>query len=670
MDRYQRLVWLDRAIILALALALFLPFLGAFGLWDPWETHYGEVGRQLTERNDWISTWWGSHWKNGQGGVEGKFFYSKPILLMWLMALGLEVFGFSEWGIRLGISIIGIVGVVSAYSMGEKVWGRRAGYLFALVLATSPFFAFLTRQAQTDMPFVGNMTIGMCFYAMAMFGRDREKPATKLLQGLTFGFIALITIPQFILILTGLMSWRAQHGPVGAFFLWGPTQAVIYVAILVAVIVTTVRGRPTQRQLHLFAFYAFIGLATLAKGLLGFLLPGAIIFFHILLTGQWRALARVELLRGAGVFIAVAFPWYVAMLVRHGNAYYQRFFIHDHFKRLATGVHQIDSGSFEHYIKWLGFGLWPWIGLIPAALLSILGRKQHEQDDPRQRAALLFCLWAIFTFTLFTLSSTKFHHYIFPAVPACCFLVGVLLYDMTSRDAVRARIGWVFGLAAFGLIALLGWDLFDDPQHLKNLFTYKYDRKWDAAWTTDFRVFIGIAVAVGTIGSTMLAARLRAVRLTGIGITALGAVLLTAWGLWVYMPTISSTWSQKGVWDRYYELCTRTPGPPGHDAKKRYCEEQSLSYKLNWRGETYYTQNEVIPIREDHEFNHFLSQNGDRPFFAIMEMSRYRGEFQRKLPAKWKNKSCLIETGNIKFAFTKVPCAKDDPARAAPNADP
>ncbi len=667
MDRYEKLVWLDRAIVCALAALLFLPMLGAFGLWDPWETHYGEVGRQLTERNDWISTWWGSHWKNGQGGVEGKFFFSKPILLMWLMALGLEVFGFSEIGIRLGITIIAIVGVVSAYSMGERIWGRRAGWLFALVLATSPFFALLSRQAQTDMPFVGNMTIGMCFYAMAMFGRDRDRPAGKLLIGLTLGFIALITLPQIVLITKGLMTWRAYAGgDVGAFFLYGPTQGALYLLILAAVVFTTLRGRPTQSQLHLYTFYAFIGLATLAKGLLGFLLPGAIIFFHIALTGQWRSLLRVELVRGLGIFIAVAFPWYVAMLVRHGNAYFQRFFVHDHFKRLATGVHQIDSGSFEHYIKWLGFGLWPWVGLVPAAALSVLSSDQRKSTDPRQRAALFFCLWAIFTFTLFTLSSTKFHHYIFPAVPACCFLVGVLLYDMTSANAARGRIGWIFGLAAFGLVVLLGWDIFDDPQHLKNLFTYKYDRKWDAQWTTDFRLVIGAAVAVASIGAAFLAARTRALRIAGISITAVGAILLTAWGLWVYMPTISSTWSQKGVWDRYYDLCTRTAGPPDHDDKKRYCEEQSLSYKLNWRGETYYTQNEVLPIREDHEFTHFLNQNGDRPFFAIMEMSRYRGEFQRNLPAKWKNKSCLIETGNIKFAFTKVPCGPDDPARSAP----
>ncbi|RKG63633.1 dolichyl-phosphate-mannose--protein mannosyltransferase, partial [Corallococcus exercitus] len=32
------------------AALLFVPYLGAVGLWDPWETHYGEVGRQMIQR--------------------------------------------------------------------------------------------------------------------------------------------------------------------------------------------------------------------------------------------------------------------------------------------------------------------------------------------------------------------------------------------------------------------------------------------------------------------------------------------------------------------------------------------------------------------------------------------------------------------------------------------
>ena len=36
--------------IALLAALLYIPYLGAVGLWDPWETHYGEVGREMIQR--------------------------------------------------------------------------------------------------------------------------------------------------------------------------------------------------------------------------------------------------------------------------------------------------------------------------------------------------------------------------------------------------------------------------------------------------------------------------------------------------------------------------------------------------------------------------------------------------------------------------------------------
>lgn len=653
---------MDRLIVLLIASFILLPFLGSFGLWDPWETHYGEVGRQLTERNDWISSWWGSHWENGQGAKEGRHFFSKPIFLMWLMAMGLEVFGFSEWGIRLGVAFIAIGAVVMAFSMGERVWNRAVGFTMAGVLLTTPFFAFLSRQAQTDMPFVGNMTIGLCFFIMATFGRDRLRKVKPWEMWAMLGFLLLVSVPQIVLITRGLMAMRTDQYGLYAYILWGPSLAVIYSGLLLAVVLTTWRraATVTQRQLHYYGFYIFIALATLSKGLLGFLLPGAFIFFTLALTGEWRRIKEMELPRGIAIFIACGFPWYVAMLVIHGYPYFDRFFIHDHFKRLATGVHQIDSGSFEHYVKWLGFGLWPWIGFLPAALLRLFMGHHLGMRDDRQKATLMLTLWAVFTFTLFTLSSTKFHHYIFPAVPACAFLIALTLHDLLSTGRAR-RIAWILSFTIVGFIALIGWDIIADPQHLKNLFTYKYDRKWDSDWNADFQLKLGALTALATLGAITLAARARRARQAGVAMIATAATLMTIFCLWDYMPTISSTWSQKGVWDLYYERCNRTEGPPGHDSKKRYCHERALTYKLNWRGETYYTQNEVIPIRKDEEFKYFLEWNKGRPFYAIMEKSRY-ATFKSRLNAEFKGKSCELETRNIKFALIEVPCKPEGAA--------
>lgn len=735
--------WTDRFIVAAMTCLVLLPFLGSFGLWDPWETHYGEVGRQIIERNDWISTWWGSHWQDAGGAQEGSYFFSKPILLMWLMAMGLTVFGFSAFAIRIGVALVAVLGVVLVFEAGKQVWSRRAGFVMALVLTTSPFWFFLSRQAQTDMPFVGLMTAGLAFFMMGVFGRDRDEPADLFHYLLTFGWIAVVTIPQFTLILAGLSRWRGKTNSVmqvvaepplqgviiggvllglaafvGAFsifvghrvsgeegrkrrfkialaalgilwvpllallisilavssslphdllgwFSWGPTQAALYASLFgLAIYLSIARPIVERRRLHLLAFYVFIGLATLAKGLLGFLLPGAVLFFYILLTREWRLLKDVELLRGIPVFIAVTFPWYAAMLVRHSAGFWNRFFIHDHFKRFASGVHQLDTGSFEHFAKWLGYGLFPWAGFVPAALARFFSGKGLSEGDDQSRATLFLLLWAVIAFTLFTLSSTKFHHYIFPAVPPLAMLVGLALSDAFDRDVPSP---WPLYLLAIPIIGFLTWDIADEPQILKNLFTYKYDREWDdSGWDVLFRrSTIGLAIPM-VAGTALLLARNRLLKRVGVGLLVAASTAFTLFCLDVYMPKVSETWSQKGVWDYYYAKCTPTDGPPGVRVDKRYCEEPAIAFKLNWRGENFYTQNEVIPIRDDDDFTHFVNEIGDRTFYGIMEYGRYRGEFQRKLPARFKGKACIVYDENVKFLLAKVPCGPNDPERAEP----
>src|SRR4051812_10949678 len=77
----------------ALVLLVLIPFAGSYGAWDPWETHYGEVARQMLARNDFISTWWpGSPIDHPPRGE----FWSKPVLTFWLQGLSLKLFGL-EW---------------------------------------------------------------------------------------------------------------------------------------------------------------------------------------------------------------------------------------------------------------------------------------------------------------------------------------------------------------------------------------------------------------------------------------------------------------------------------------------------------------------------------------------------------------------------------------------
>jgi 4-amino-4-deoxy-L-arabinose transferase-like glycosyltransferase len=740
-----RSTWREKLCVAVLIGLVYLPMLGTAGLWDPWETHYGEVGRLIIERNDWISTWWGSMWPDAKGRTEGEPFFSKPILLMWMMALGIKVFGTGEWGIRIGVCLVSMLGVVTAYQMGRSVFSRRAGALMAAVLGLSPFYLMLGRQAQTDMPFVGLMSVGMMYFMMGVFGRDRHEPADRASYIVASLWTLLMTVPQAVLVLIGLSRWRggpssamralteptsrgvglgfvllglgaalmiaalwrgrdgsaealatrrklgraalgvvwgpflgillaavftgslkqASHNLYG-WFVWGPTQAAIYMSCVgLAAWWTATRPMLERRRIYLFMFYVFLGLATLAKGLLGFMLPGAILFFYILITREWRIMRQVELGKGILVFIAVAFPWYAAMLIRHTRGFWDRFFVHDHFKRLASGVHAVDEGSFEHFIRWLGYGLFPWSALVPAALARLVARPQAlaERDD-RSRATLMLLLWAAVAFTLFTLSSTKFHHYIFPVVPPLALLVGMALDDLL--DDAELPAAWPLWAVAPGLLLVIGWDVLENPQLFKNLFTYKYDRSWDSAiWDTDYRRAMAMMLTPGLIGMALLPMRNRAVRRGALMALIFSGTLMAYYLLNPYMGRLSETWSQKGHWDRYYALCT-TEGQPRESRYHPVCKEKIVAYILNWRGENFYSGNEAIPIRENEDFPHFLKQiQPGETFYVITEMARWRSQFQQALPANLKGQACVVYNRNGKFVLGKVPCAPDDPARVS-----
>jgi 4-amino-4-deoxy-L-arabinose transferase-like glycosyltransferase len=716
--------------MLVLLGALFLPNLGAFGLWDPWETHYGEVSRNMVESYDWISPYWGYRNKVGPQGVQGSYFYSKPILIFWGEALSIRVIGYSEWAIRLPMALFALLSCFFAYYGLSKLWGRGVGITGALVLATAPQFFFLARQAQTDMMFVGPLTIAMVFLMLGLFGpwEGRISPRRFWWKTLFFaGVFLLAAVPQMGLLITDLEVTKNTSTLPTLEAVWvtlvnsGIAHAVFYALLslifltiffwpLLKVKMRSSRLSEEQKDLMIrrgcfLVFLVMAGLATLGKGLLGFMLPGFILVVYILVTNQWRIVPAIGVGRSLLAFVAVALPWYGAMFVKHGNGFYTRFFIHDHFNRLGTGVHQIDSGTFEHFLKWLGIGMFPWVIFVPLALL-LAGRIRLSLKTRENQFHLFVFLWFVLSYTLFTIAKTKFHHYIFPALPPMAFLIGKALWEFASGPLTESRklAFRAIILVAMGLFVALSLNLKGDQQAFRNLFTYKYDRplptnlpldaqaptssdlgkdcategdcplgrtcdrtrtcagevsscatdadckegvlcqetgRCNTSWqqsrffqhTTDsvrwalttvalhYDNFLRIILVFGLCCLALFFfGPLRQVALVLLMVLAVGQ---TAWGLSHYLPSISPHWSQKYVFENYYDRCGEHLQHLEEEAYrplimssvgkalggerlfryfggsyKRVCPFNITSWLIVWRGETYYSYNELIPLEK------------------------------------------------------------------------
>src|SRR5882762_5123496 len=180
----------------AFALLLFVPWLGATGLWDPWEPHYGEVAREMISRGDYIHPWW-----------ESSYFFSKPALDLWLMAAGMLLANtngperwvgiYTEWFVRVPFAAITALGAILFFVAASRLVSRRAAAIATFALFTSPLVVMLARQAVPDPVFVGLLTASMSCLLIALFS-DEENPRGGWSIA-AFVFIGLATLSKGIL---------------------------------------------------------------------------------------------------------------------------------------------------------------------------------------------------------------------------------------------------------------------------------------------------------------------------------------------------------------------------------------------------------------------------------------------------------------------------------------
>lgn len=542
--------------VLAIGALLYFPAMGLQSLWDPWETHYGEVAREILARDDWVSLWW----------AQDGWFWSKPILNFWIQALAMASLGthyrademltgaggswtaHPEWVVRTPNVLMTLVAMYLLYKGVAKVFGRRAGLLGAIVLATVPDWFFLAHQTMTDMPFVAAMTGAMGLLLNGLNTPEEEPVRLHELNAfgrrwrlslwhLIFGVVLLCALPQILyLISRNVELVLGGDGPKGFRFHWDEfksgsaancglpgnqacaaqvpatipkiaganpvglwkslvryfggfepsLQGLVWSGVLGILLYVNWGERRARRLLYIGAWFC-AAIATMGKGPAGFALPMICAFAYVATKRRWTEILRLEILSGVLVILAVAIPWYLAMYMRHGSQFTDRLIFHDMVNRAFSHVHDTNEGDdtgIRFYIWQLGYALFPWTGLAPLGLLwgfrrsdSALarvwsqfhgvfdGKAGDAKSDAETQsgsavgdASVLLVMWFVFAFALFTFMGTKFHHYIFPAVPPVAMLIGVVLDDILgTKPLVKNGQGLLYAGGLLLSTALLAW---------------------------------------------------------------------------------------------------------------------------------------------------------------------------------------------------------------------
>jgi 4-amino-4-deoxy-L-arabinose transferase-like glycosyltransferase len=161
-----------------------------------------------------------------------------------------------------------------------------------------------------------------------------------------------------------------------------------------------------QRPSHarLLRVYLWLGLGFLTKGPVAVFFPFVVTLLYALSYGKPRHwLEAVFAPWGWLVFLLVAAPWYVAVYVDTGGAFFESFFLKHNLGRYGGVIHG-HAGFPGYYLVVLPLVVLPFTGW----LLRLIGLGRRLWVDPLDRFLLL---WFLVVFVFFSFSTTKLPHY-------------------------------------------------------------------------------------------------------------------------------------------------------------------------------------------------------------------------------------------------------------------
>ncbi len=200
-------------------------------------------------------------------------------------------------------------------------------------------------------------------------------------------------------------------------------------------------------------------LGMLSKGLIGFVLPGLVLFLWLLWTRQLKKIVYLPWASGLGLFVLIVVPWF-ALAQQKYPGFLRYMFWHQQFERYTAQTFNNQQPTW-FYLLALVLLLFPWVFLA-------LSRKTLPHfrgpvptvaagGQANQQGLSLCWIWVIAITVFFSIPSSKLLGYILPVVPAVALLAAV---GWEQRIAHRKRASQIFlglcvlnmGIAAAALL--------------------------------------------------------------------------------------------------------------------------------------------------------------------------------------------------------------------------
>ena len=178
--------------IAAFTLLFFLPFLGAFQLFDWDEVNFAECAREMLLSGDY-----------SQVTINFTPFWEKPPLFIWMQAASMKLFGINEFAARLPNVLAALFTFIFLFRAGKELHGIKMGILWIICFAGSILPNLYFHSGIIDPWF--NLFIVLAIY-YAYQGLKSGQNAHYLYAGLFIGLAVLTKGPVGILLFMGIVG--------------------------------------------------------------------------------------------------------------------------------------------------------------------------------------------------------------------------------------------------------------------------------------------------------------------------------------------------------------------------------------------------------------------------------------------------------------------------------
>jgi 4-amino-4-deoxy-L-arabinose transferase-like glycosyltransferase len=239
----------------------------------------------------------------------------------------------------------------------------------------------------------------------------------------------------------------------GGFTFW------LTAALLAFTVAQTSPPESSAERRWMLGAWGAAALAVLSKGIVVGVLAGAALILYTLSERDTRTWRRLHPGAGLAVFTAIAAPWFVVVSLRNPS-FPEFFFVHEHFTRFLTTVHQRVE-PWWYFLPLLLLGVLPWIGPLAracrrawagAALDTAASAVAAASGAavPQFKPLKFLLIFAAVTLVFFSASGSKLAPYILPMLPVLAAVTGAGSGAGAefARHAARIGAGLVVVIAA------------------------------------------------------------------------------------------------------------------------------------------------------------------------------------------------------------------------------